>query len=559
MNALRRSLGLVGEHLGRIPVTARLLIGALMVILVLALALVAQLTGTSAMAPLGIKPEARAAAIQHLSASGVPHQDQDGEILVPAARQQEILAQLADREVISGDQIDFQTLFKESNPFLTREEAQKRYLVIKMNVLSGMISRFRGIERATVVIDDSARKGFGQSFVPPTAAVTVMPRGAELSQDQVEAIAHLVSGSHAGLDVAAVKVIDARNGTAHSARDAQSRGTEKYMEARLKAEAHARQKLLSLLGYIQGVIVEVNAMVDATQENSSITGYDEPKIGPLRESSELEESLGQQVTGEPGMQTNIGRELPRGTTVRKDKREASDVQSEPKFGNKQLNVVDSKGYPLKINASILVPRSYFVANYRIHNNDAQAQPDDAALAPLVASEIDNIKSSVEPLVDTRAFENAVLGTVVVQMFSDLGNVTAAIVPGAVGADTAGRATGAGTGALGGLVEGGLLERVGLAALALVALLMMLFMVRKASRTEELPSAAEVAGVPPTLPTDEDELVGEAGEADVALEGVELDDSTLRRQQMLDQIGTMIQQNPDEVAGLLRRWISMSEA
>ena len=70
----------------------------------------------------------------------------------------------------------------------------------------------------------------------------------------------------------------------------------------------------------------------------------------------------------------------------------------------------------------------------------------------------------------------------------------------------------------------------------------------------LPTAEEIVGVPPPLPTDQSEVVGEAEESAPAMEGVELDDTALRRKQMLSQISDMAKQNPDEVANLLRRWI-----
>ena len=53
-------------------------------------------------------------------------------------------------------------------------------------------------------------------------------------------------------------------------------------------------------------------------------------------------------------------------------------------------------------------------------------------------------------------------------------------------------------------------------------------------------------------------VCEVDEAAPALEGLELDDISLRRQQMLSQITDMVTETPDEAAGLLRRWIK-SEA
>ncbi len=100
-----------------------------------------------------------------------------------------------------------------------------------------------------------------------------------------------------------------------------------------------------------------------------------------------------------------------------------------------------------------------------------------------------------------------------------------------------------------------MKYVGLGGLAVISLAMMFMMVRKAGARAELPSPAEVAGIPPTLlQSDHGDIVGEAEQSALALEGVELDDDALRRQPMLDQISDMVNKNPDEAAGLLRRWI-----
>jgi flagellar biosynthesis/type III secretory pathway M-ring protein FliF/YscJ len=70
----------------------------------------------------------------------------------------------------------------------------------------------------------------------------------------------------------------------------------------------------------------------------------------------------------------------------------------------------------------------------------------------------------------------------------------------------------------------------------------------------MPTAEELAGIPPVLDDDHAEVVGEAEEAPPALVGVELDDEDLRRNQMLEQLNQLIKKEPAEVAMLLRRWM-----
>ncbi len=84
--------------------------------------------------------------------------------------------------------------------------------------------------------------------------------------------------------------------------------------------------------------------------------------------------------------------------------------------------------------------------------------------------------------------------------------------------------------------------------------MMFLMVRKANVREELPSAEELVGIPPALAIDDSELVGEADETATPLEGMEVDEVSLKQHQLLDQINEMVKSEPDDAAALLRKWI-----
>ena len=556
MRGLQQALRSTGDQLSGLPATAKLLIGSLMVILVLSLLLVGQFASRSSMVPLQISPEARPAALRHLEAAGIPYQERNDKVLVPAQRQHMILSRLTDTAVITGEQIDFDSLIKENSPFLTRDQNDKRWLVAKMNVLSGLISGFAGIDRATVVIDPSSgNRGLGRAHIPPTASVNVWSRG-ELTQSQAEAIAALVAASEAGLDPANVSVIDARTLKRFKVRTDDDLSTDKYLDIKRRVETHVKRTISALLDYIPGVRIGVNAIVDASRVDRRTESFEEPKIGPLSDMSESEESVEQRAAAEPGMRPNAGAKVAssQGAT-RTHSRESRSSKTWPAFPTDSSRVHDPRGYPLKINATISVPRPYFVATYRQDVNDADAVPDDAALASVVARETSRIKAAVEPLIDTVALENAVLGTVVVDMIPDFGHLRD--LPAAAGDSPAARWVGTGGGGGLGGIDFSLLKQLGLAALALLALLLMLLMVRKAGIREPLPTPAEMAGVPAPLSTGD--VVGEAEESDVALEGVELDVEALRRHRMLSQVNDMVKKNPDEVANLLRRWISTVES
>ncbi|MHC4416017.1 MAG: hypothetical protein ACYS0G_12105 [Planctomycetota bacterium] len=547
MNFLQRTLQAITGQLSGLPAMAKLLIGSLMVILVLSLFLVADLTGRPSLVPLPVElaPETRAAALSYLEKAGIRHDEREGRLRVPAEQKYSVLAQLTDREVITGDQINFDSLIEQDSPFLTRDQHRKRWLIAKMNVLSATISRFRAVQRATVVIDEPSRSGFGDTHISPSASVNVVPRAGGLAQTQVEAIAHLVAGSHAGLKAEDVRVIDAKTGLRHRSRSEDELTAAKYLDVKRDAEKHVKATIEDALAYIPGVRIAVNAMVDTREVEQRTDSYEDAKIGPLKESSRTIDSAEQSIGAEPGVRPNTGVAISagggKGSTLTDER---TDSVLRPVFPKDSRHVQDHKGYALKINATVGVPRSYFVNKYRQDQNDTEAVPDDTALDPLVTTETARIKAAVEPLIDTAAFADAVPGTVVVSMIPDFVRVAAAAAP---EMPSAGGGWSAG-------IDSGLVRYVWLGGLVLLSLLMMFLMVRKVGSRAELPTAADIAGVPPPLPTDHSDIVGEAEESALALEGVELTDTALHRQQMLDQISEMVKTDPDEVANLLRRWI-----
>ncbi len=555
MNPAQRKLQSAGAQLKALPVTARMLIIALMVILTMSLFLVAQIAGRPSMVPLPLSLDGdnRTAVLAHLEQTGTPYQERAGQLLVPTERMNTVLAQLTTSKVVGGGDFDWSQIMENESPFLTRDQNRKRWMVTKMRVLSGLISQFSGIERATVVIDqpDSAR--FGASRVAPTASVTVVPRAEGLSPSTIEAIANLVAGAQPGMKAPDVRIIDAKSGTSHTARDEDLLGGTNHMEIKQIAEHRLKESIEAFLG-IPGAAVEVNVMPDTRQVEMIRNDYDDPKVGPLELDRRLIDTQTQSTAAEPGVRPNLGAAIASGgVSSLRSTDESSHERTESKFGRDAEHIRDPKGNALKINVSILIPRLYFVALYRFNRNDADAVPDSAALDPLVATETARIKAIVEPLIDTAPYPGAQAGTVVVSMMGAMTATGIAARPG-LAAPVGGPGASSSDSLVGAPFDGNLLKYLLLTGLSLLSLAMMFMMVRKAGSQSQLPSAEEIVGVPPPLPTDQSEVVGEAEVSAPAMEGVELDEAALRQKQMLGQISNMVRQNPDEVANLLRRWI-----
>ncbi|MFM7052080.1 MAG: hypothetical protein ACKOYN_08125 [Planctomycetota bacterium] len=95
MQAIRNMLESVRTRLAGLPPAAKLLAGSLVVIIVLGLFLVAQWSATTSLVPLAVTPAAYDEARTFLAARGVEYQEENGQIMVPAERHGDLLAQFA--------------------------------------------------------------------------------------------------------------------------------------------------------------------------------------------------------------------------------------------------------------------------------------------------------------------------------------------------------------------------------------------------------------------------------------------------------------------------------
>lgn len=553
MVSLNNLIPTIGDRLRGLSGNARLLVGAMLVILAMGLGFVALLAGRQDMVPLGLGPglpaETRTRAVNFLDARGVAWDERNGSLFVPVEQKYAVLAQLTENDLITADQIDFSAIMEDDSPFTDRSTRRTRLLVIKMAEVSRMISELSGIEWAKVVIDQPDRSGgLGMARIESTASVTVQPRGDHLTQAQADAIARLVAGVHAELKPVNVTVVDARNSRAMLIHDDDDLSATKYLDMKLATEKLVKITIERALSVFPGVVVAVNAQVDATDEVQNRSTYTDPKTGVREESTRERTTTSERSSGEPGVRPNVGANLIGGgadrTTVMSDIEGATKIDNA--FGNTVSRRRDPKGYPLKINAAILVPQSYVMSLWRQQQGDEAATPDLTELDPLVQTVKDEIRRLVEPLIDTGAIANAIPGKVVVSIFADV--IAVGLVPGA--------AAGGGGGFGEGFVSEGLIGTVSLAGLALVSLTLMFMMVRRATPPEEMPSAEELAGMPPALSNTDAELVGEAEETVAAMEGLEIGEHAVRRQQMITQINELTAAAPDEAAALLRKWIKI---
>jgi hypothetical protein len=245
----------------------------------------------------------------------------------------------------------------------------------------------------------------------------------------------------------------------------------------------------------------------------------------------------------------------------------STVENETHAGMKNETVIDPKGHPTMVAVSVNVPKGFVASLVKPAGGaagDAAAGPSDADVEKEFLKLQDIIQKSIRPQVramtaaannkaDTKAIDALVNQSISVALIPDMGQGA----PGAGAQPTSILTSIAGGGGNGGMLSGGIVEKGVLGLLAVVAMGMMVVMVRKAGRKTDMPTAEELVGLPPALEMQGD-VIGEADEGEMAMEGIEVNDAEMQSQKLLQTVSEMVESNPDSAAKMLNRWIDVDE-
>lgn len=565
MGAFRRALATIQTYLGRLSVSQKLLVGSLAVIMLMTLFVVRQYASTPENVAL-LEPNAsadrQAKALQFVQANFIPHTvDGAGVVRVPAGRQYAVLAQMSQQGKLPDDNhLLFDSLISRQSWTQTYQQNATMEAVAVQNELSRIISQMDGIESANVIMDVPKARGLGQPRTNPTAAVTVFAtRG--LDQNAVDAVAHLVASARSGLSIDHVRVIDGRSRRQYRARDEKSAASASYHEFQSAVEERKQRQLYDMLSaYIKGVVVTVHAQVDVTRKTTTTrtvlpSGKGSESLVKSETNTEKKSSQASQGA-EPGVRSNVGADVaaaasPAGTSTADTE---TRTEFEPKFGEKSELVDDPRGFATKINAVVNIPRSYFAEIWRAQQASPEAagadakptEPKDTDLKPIMDSETARIKREVALQIDTSAADRTFPGEVEVSM-----------IPVALAADSAPvEKAGFISFGSGSLAVGELVKTVGLGGMAVLALGLVVMTAFKGVKPTKLPTAAELVGVPPVLAGDSD-IVGEAGEADSVLAGIELSDDEMKQRKILEQVEAVAKDRPRDAASIIARWMTDS--
>ncbi|MCA9273884.1 MAG: hypothetical protein KDA31_12670 [Phycisphaerales bacterium] len=567
LDSLGRILKNATDQIGKLTPTARLLVLMTVVVMGMMLLLVSIWAGGPSRAELyaGADPEFKSQAVTSLRAGGIDAEvDAQGRLLVKHDDVPRAEGLLASQGVLPSDgTLLFSNLTEQMKWTNPREVNQQLFHMALQNELARTISNFPNMRKASVFLDIPAPSGIGMSARRASASVTVFTRsGTPIKQTEVDAVARLVSKAVSELDLENVSVIDGSTGTPLRARTDDDAIATNYLEHKLQFEREVEQKIMGILAAIPGATVAVTADVDVKRVTSQRQAYLKNNEGtvslPRSTSAMKEESTAASRGAEPGTRPNTGADINTGSSGGSGFVKTDDTtEFDSRVGSEVTSTIDPRGMATSLSISVQVPRRYIEALVpKADGAAADAPVDPAAVDQAFTAEKARIAEMIQPHLPTRIDGDGVrqvAGTVVVSMMPiDLASFAGTAQAAAFGLPGGGNSAGGG-GMLGTVLGSGLIEKGVLVALAGVAFVMMLMMVKSATKKIELPSVEELVGIPPALEQPSD-IVGEADETEAPMEGIEVDNQHVANRKMLEQVGSLVSNEPDLAARLLNRWI-----
>ncbi|HJN07160.1 MAG TPA: hypothetical protein QF564_00595 [Pirellulaceae bacterium] len=330
-------------------------------------------------------------------------------IRVPAGRTSEYMAALVSGNAMpEKSSTPYDKLLKERSHLDSRPVQALRERVANEQSLEQMIRNLRGIERATVRIQERDNGRFPRGKVR-TAVATVKADGTKhLDRDQINTIRDIVAAS-AGTEREHVTVADSNANLSYrgSGKNGMPLADEDPYAARVRLyEDHTKQSIENLLTTYPGAMVEVRAELgkDFVNRVDSYTYEGQPVTVKQSNSSKTGSSNNSDNGGRPGAASNGLGNTPQqvGNVASNDSQSEETFEQTEAVPSATQTTIQKYGFaPERVTASIRIPRSLFRTIWMVENPPADGEeavePDKNQLEDIELRETQAIKDMVTTL------------------------------------------------------------------------------------------------------------------------------------------------------------------
>ena len=549
MERIKNQVDQLQQQLAGLSLSQKMLTVTLVAIMVATVVWWAHYAATDEMVALFDQPLAadEAGGVQSLLlSSGIEHEIQAGQVYVPADRRDQVVRMLAWEDRMPANSTSH--LQKAIERMSSFDPRQKTDLLTKDGLqgdLADMVRGLPGVRSVSVTLNTVFKRQIGESLLP-SAAVTIKTQGDADHRRIAEAASRILAASTPALKPENVTVII--NGQTMDVLNADGiiASSSQHLRVQADAERHFTAKVREALG-IPGLGVSVYVEINDEAVRRSVRTVDKDSVvtAAVRETTDAEDVSGGSAPDDPGMVANTNRPLSLTGPVASSTqtRESGEVENAVGWGGSQEEIYKEAGRPMPRSCSLSVPMSWVVQQWQARNRTSEL-PEPDVLKEFELAKLEEISRAVSV-----ALGGLDTASVAVRVDADADFASGApMMAGLVPSDEAA----AGISAL--IRDYG--KEVAVAALAAVSLLLVSTMIKKSAPLAP-PPAPTFDGQPVTLyGSAADELAGIAGEAEGLLMGQEIDEASIHAGQVIEQVQTLVKENPDAAAALVRRWLTV---
>ncbi len=570
MGFINRVIAIIKKHTAALNKTEKALLGTLAVGVIVAFLWLAQAASQKDMVPLldqTISEDQLKTIVNKLNFWNMEdtYELKGNQILVPKTQRWKIFYKLSEAEAMPVDiSIGFEKLLEDDNVFTSDAARKDKKQIILQIELARAIENFSGVSKATVIINPGNERKL-INITPESSAAVIIESDGRLpnKKNTASSVAALVSGAVNRLKRENVKVVI--DGSAITIAPDGEQYDSDVVEALARVENYYMGKIYDIVRkFSPDAAVVVDLKLDKsrrTEETSKVLNEGEGTlIYDATKKSVEDSSTNRDTNREPGLVANASNTAAGGDVASEQLSELNDVSKSALPGHLRTVVETPPGeVPLSSRtATVMLPWSYFkgVALARL-GLTGEVTVDQ--INQVIPEEIQRIKNMILPALGLT--DESYANNVTVDYFWG-DDVTSALSSGGAGA-IAGGVPG-GDEQIAGFSVAGILSQYGkhiaVSVLAFFAMIMALVMVRKAIGPpeiiieEETPESMVGRDPMDAFSIEDANLDGEGGSL---LAGLELGEEAVRSQQILEQIRSLVSDNPDMAANLLSKWIKQS--
>jgi len=481
-----------------------------------------------------------------LSSRGIAHEVVAGRVMVATEKQQLATAILAQEQAIPGNVLNsFEQMFAAISPWESQAVFSERLKQARNNWLVSTIRLWDGVVNATVQINPAEKRGLRESS-RPSASVSVRTKG-NLDPDKrrkmAANIAWLVNGlvpmSRNDMGI----IIDSEAMVMRDDSDSALAGGSDIVEHQRKIEQQEEDKIRRHFQEVAGLQVMVKVELNTKSMRETRKEVDpKSKIQiAKRESNETIASTDGSGPQEPGAVPNQGLDLANASASASSNSSTAKEETENvvDYNSSETTIQTPAGDYKLMAVSLRVPRSHFV-NIWMRNQPmaaSDAKPADTDLMMIETATLAEMRQSLAIVMQSDVAATQVLAYTDVPFNTPSGD-------GVLMASASSGMT---------LYVTSYAREVAIASLAVVSLFMVTRMVKRSVPPPPVLNKAKESMGPQQLEATS-EVAGIAAEGDNVLVGREIDEQVVAAKQMIEQVQTLVTENPDAAASLVKKWL-----